>query len=373
MRIIDLVKTVDLKPTIRARQVMSMFDVPVTEKLSKSWKINVPIDERDWNVGLIVGPSGSGKSVIARELFSDRVDIDLTWSAESVIDNFPKKFDLQTITQACSAVGFNTIPSWLKPFYVLSNGEQFRVSLARRILESEDVCVIDEFTSVVDRQVGKIASHAVQKFTRKSGRQFVAVACHNDIEEWLKPDWVIRPELQAFEWGSLRRRPNINVEICEIEKTCWESFAPFHYMNASHNNAARAFGLFIDGNLAAFTSVLHFPHPKVNDIKRFHRTVVLPDYQGLGLAFILREKVASAYKVQGFRLRSYPAHIGFIKSHQRSKVWKQTHEAKQISPRSKTSKVRSPARLQGKMFLSSRNNAVFEYRGPACVEAASIL
>lgn len=373
MPVVDLIRTVDLKPTIRARQIMSMFDVPATEKLSRSWKINVPIDERDWNVGLIVGPSGSGKSVIAGELFADRVDIDLTWSAESVIDNFPKDFDLQTITQTCSAVGFNTIPSWLKPFHVLSNGEQFRVSLARRILQSEDVCVIDEFTSVVDRQVGKIASHAVQKFIRKSGRQFVAVACHNDIEEWLRPDWVIRPESQTFEWGSLRRRPEVSVEICEIKKTCWESFAPFHYMTANHNNAARAFGLFVDDDLAAFASVLHFPHPKVKNIKRVHRMVTLPDFQGLGLAFVLMETLGAAYKFAGMRLRTYPAHISFIKSFQRSKAWKQTHEAKQISPRSKTSKVRSPARLQGKMFLSSRNNAVFEYRGTACVEAASIL
>ena len=366
MPVIDLVKTIDLKPTIRARQIMSMFDVPATEKLSKSWKIDAPINEKTWNIGLIVGPSGSGKSVIANSLFEDKVDVELCWNNESVIDNFLKEIDLQTITQTCSAVGFNTIPSWLKPFHVLSNGEQFRVSLARRILEAKDICVIDEFTSVVDRQIGKIASHAVQKFVRKTDRQFVAVACHNDIEEWLQPDWIIRPESQTFEWGSLRQRPEINIEICEIKKTCWESFAPFHYMTANHNNAARAFGLFVDDDLAAFASVLHFPHPKVNNIKRVHRMVTLPDFQGLGLAFVLMETLGAAYKFAGIRLRTYPAHVSFIKSFQRSKVWKQTHAAKKTQSRSRTAKL-------GKAFQSGRNNAVFEYRGPACVEAASIL
>ena len=40
---------------------------------------------------------------------------------------------------------------------------------------------MDEFTSVVDRQVAQIGAHAIQKYVRKHGRQFVAVSCHYDI------------------------------------------------------------------------------------------------------------------------------------------------------------------------------------------------
>ena len=89
------------------------------------------------------------------------------------------------------AVGFNTIPAWLRPYGVLSNGEKFRVDLARRLLEGGDLIAVDEFTSVVDRQVAKIGSHAVQKWARGKGRQFVAATCHYDLEDWLQPDWVL--------------------------------------------------------------------------------------------------------------------------------------------------------------------------------------
>jgi ABC-type ATPase with predicted acetyltransferase domain len=78
----------------------------------------------------------------------------------------------------------------MKPQAVLSNGERFRVDLARRLLELPDPIVVDEFTSVVDRQVAKIGAHAVQKFVRKHNRRFVAATCHYDVVEWLQPDWI---------------------------------------------------------------------------------------------------------------------------------------------------------------------------------------
>ena len=46
---------------------------------------------------------------------------------------------------------------------VLSNGEQFRAGLARLLLSDEKAVVLDEFTSVIDRQVARIASGAFQK------------------------------------------------------------------------------------------------------------------------------------------------------------------------------------------------------------------
>jgi ABC-type ATPase with predicted acetyltransferase domain len=51
--------------------------------------------------------------------------------------------------------------------------------------------VIDEFTSVVDRQIAKIGASAFSKAWRKTkGKQIVLLSCHYDIVEWLQPDWV---------------------------------------------------------------------------------------------------------------------------------------------------------------------------------------
>src|SRR5690606_32144857 len=147
---------------------------------------------------------------------------------------------------ACQAVGFNTIPAWLRPFAVLSNGERFRAELARRLVESHegDTIVVDEFSSVVDRQVAQIGAHAVQKWVRRNGRRFVAVTCHYDVEDWLQPDWVFEPASRECRWRSVHPRPQLPIEIAPVGYEAWELFAPFHYPTAELNKAARCVVLF---------------------------------------------------------------------------------------------------------------------------------
>src|SRR5438445_11854853 len=129
MSSIDVVVRSEVSNSVRVRQVSAMFDVPPQEKCELRWKGAFPIDAADWNVGLIVGPSGSGKSTIARHVFGEAAD--LAWGAKSVIDDFASSISVETISEVCQAVGFNTIPAWLRPHAVLSNGEKFRVDLAR--------------------------------------------------------------------------------------------------------------------------------------------------------------------------------------------------------------------------------------------------
>jgi hypothetical protein len=247
---IDIKVETAISTSVRARQVSAMFDVPASKKCSLSWAGDLPIEDLDWNVGLIVGPSGSGKSTIATRLFG--APLDLKWSAPSVIDDFPAKESVERIAEICSAVGFNTIPAWLRPFAVLSNGEKFRVDLARRLVELGDPIVVDEFTSVVDRQVAQIGSHAVQKFVRKHKRKFVAVSCHFDIVDWLQPDWVLDVATMSFTRRRLQRRPSIECTIARVPRAAWRLFAPYHYLTGSIMRNARCFGLFAHGQLAAF-------------------------------------------------------------------------------------------------------------------------
>ena len=65
---VDIVVRSEVSRSPRARQLEAMFDVPATETSELTWKGDLPLDERDWNVGLIVGPSGCGKSTIATNL-----------------------------------------------------------------------------------------------------------------------------------------------------------------------------------------------------------------------------------------------------------------------------------------------------------------
>ena len=110
---VDLVVRTLIKRTPRARQLEALFDVPAVEQSEREWHGDVPLDARDWNVGLIVGLSGSGKSTILRDMFAEPAT--LTWAGASVIEDFDRALSMKEIADMCQAVGFNTIPAWLRP------------------------------------------------------------------------------------------------------------------------------------------------------------------------------------------------------------------------------------------------------------------
>ena len=185
--------------------------------------------------------------------------------------------------------------------------------------------VVDEFTSVVDRQVAKIGSHAVQKRVRRhEGSRFVAVSCHYDIIDWLQPDWTLEMPTMRLERRSVRPRPPLRVAIGRVPYATWPLFAPFHYLTASLNQACRCFCLFVDpeGNdtwrPAAFAATIHRPHAHAKNIEGLSRLVTLPDWQGLGLAFILSDTLGSAYVALGKRFHTYPAHPVLIRGYDTS-------------------------------------------------------
>jgi ABC-type transport system involved in cytochrome bd biosynthesis fused ATPase/permease subunit len=142
---LDLTVETPLARSGRTQQISAMFDVPAAEIARLSWSADLLLEERPWSIGLITGPSGAGKSSCLRALFGPPVTF--TWGAPSVLDDFAADQSIERISAVCQAVGFNTIPAWLRPMRVLSMGEQFRVMLARTLLETiADPIVMDEFT-----------------------------------------------------------------------------------------------------------------------------------------------------------------------------------------------------------------------------------
>lgn len=177
--------------SFRAEKVKSLFNAESGHEWSHIAEL--PIEDDDWKIGLIVGASGSGKTSIGSQIWPELgiTNISSGWNENlPIIEDISPEKDMNAVTSALSAVGLGDVPAWLRPYKVLSNGEQFRAGLARLICEAPDRVVVDEFTSVVDRQIAKIGASAFAKSWRKTGKQIVLLSCHYDIIEWLQPDWV---------------------------------------------------------------------------------------------------------------------------------------------------------------------------------------
>lgn len=315
----DIVKTVTPKKSFRVASVMGKFDLQ-SEHVRESFKGEIDLS-REWQIGIIVGASGTGKTSIAKELFPNSYWSENEYKAESILDDFYKELNVDEIVKTFNSVGFSSPPSWLKPYSVLSNGEKMRVDLSRAILSGNELIVFDEFTSVVDRNVAKIGSAAMAKAIRRTKKKFIAVSCHYDILEWLCPDWIFDTNEMKFKYvrGQLQR-PQIELKIYE-RKGLWELFRKYHYLNSEINNASRQFVAFMNNVPVAFCAVLHFPHPTVKNMKKVTRLVTLPDYQGLGIGTKLLNFVAEIFK-KDYRFTITTSTPALVQSFRNSKRWR---------------------------------------------------
>ena len=95
-----------------------------------------------------------------------------------------------------------------------------RCDLARAMLTDGELFVFDEFTSVVDRNVAKIGSFAIQKAIRKGGgKKMIAVGCHFDVEDWLLPDWVFDTNTMTFRICEAQKKIDQNASLESLKST----------------------------------------------------------------------------------------------------------------------------------------------------------
>jgi GNAT superfamily N-acetyltransferase len=129
-------------------------------------------------------------------------------------------------------------------------------------------------------------------------------------------------------------------------------FAPHHYLSHGLAPSAVCFLACWRGRPVAFSAWLPFygPGPKS---RREHRTVTLPDYQGVGIGNALSDFVASLWTGLGYRAVSTTTHPAMIRARLHSPNWTM-HRAPSFAS-GREGKVR---------HATTRLTAGFRYVGP---------
>lgn len=298
----------------RAARVKSLFNA------ESGCNFDLTIENVDlsgkWNIGVVVGASGSGKTSIGKQIFGENKIVNLSdgWSGDKpIVDDIAPNRDFNMVTGMLASVGLGDVPAWLRPFRVLSNGEQFRAGLARLILGMPDQVVVDEFTSVIDRQIAKVGAHAFQKAWRRENPsgQIVLLTPHYDVLDWLQPDWIIDTNTKTFERGCPRQRPSIELEIKKVDGSYWRYFEPHYYLKLPRPIAAEYFVGTVDGELACHLAVS--PWFQVKGY-RATRLVTMPEWQGAGVGSRFLDAVAQ-YHLEGRGRKGKPLQTYFHTSH----------------------------------------------------------
>lgn len=302
------------------RKLSASFDYEFNG-VSTFYPPEMPSIPDSFGIGLIVGSSGSGKSTLLKQF---GVEAEITWnSSKAICSHFASAEEAQA---KLSAVGLNSIPAWMRPYQVLSTGEKFRADLARRLANG---AVVDEFTSVVDRNVAKACSYAIRRYCDRQGlSRMVFASCHYDIIEWLQPDWVFDTNTGQLVGRGSKRRPEIKLEILPCSTEAWTVFRSHHYLNNSINKASRCWLVLWNSTLIGFSSSLSFPNGNIRNAWREHRTVVLPDYQGMGLGVRISDAIAKMFKDQGCRYFSKTSHPRMGCYRESSPLWRPTSKNK---------------------------------------------
>jgi len=370
-----------LSPTLQQVEVLldGSFDglcVHVVPKLSASTR----------GIGVIFGPTGSGKTTFAREKFGEPLVVQFD-------EGLPAAAHFRSLEEAqlsLAAVELD-LAKVLCPVTGLSGGERDRLVLAWGLAEwasgRRETLVVDEFTSLLDREMAKRVASGVTAFAksqegnqekRKKQQQLVFLTSHLDIlgRGLLEPDWAFdcgRARLLTFKRpeSEVKRRwkrsvistevsshsdflPNplaivaasMQLEVRRALPCEWRHFREHHYKDHCLQSSAVCFVGMLDGRAIVFTAIVHqgytvrnllkgknrdvdqvlvqmgFPLQRANWLLlREHRTVVLPDCQGLGVGSLMADTIASISERMGYAFMSVTAHPTYGGYRERSPCW----------------------------------------------------
>lgn len=364
---IDITLKSEVNTDFRCQVAANSLDIDVKKKSIHHLKIeNINIPDQ-WNIGLVYGNSGSGKTTSIIQLFGEDV-FDINIDPElPILNQLPSDLTYDECASLLNGMGLNSVPCWIRPFKTLSNGQQARAEAVMLMTQNKEMVFIDEWTSVVDRTVAKAMSLCLHKYAKRNNKRVVILSCHQDIIEWLKPDWAIDCNVQKFMLPKsddffFKKRQQLKFEVREIGRESWKYFSKYHYLSENlPPGKLHLYGLFHNNNQIGFQCFANYVPHKKNTIKIFHsnRTVVHPDYNGMGLGIkLIDESSALLKQKEPVRIMAKFSAIPIYKSMIKSPVWKFLGEERTMGNLSRGGKMKRKSGFREK----GTRTFLFEYK-----------
>lgn len=188
--------------TPRVLEVAEAFGLGLSDKDFVVFD-GLDLDIRKSDVVYITGQSGSGKSLLlkdlARKMQKDGLKVaDLN---EIVLEEKPVVELLGKTTnealELLSRAGISDAWIYIRKPSELSDGQRYRLKLAMVLASGADVWIADEFGAVLDRTTAKVVAYNMAKVSRAAGKIFMVATTHSDMIEELAPDVFIEKMFRA--------------------------------------------------------------------------------------------------------------------------------------------------------------------------------
>ncbi len=193
---IDRRFTSSVERTPRVLEIAEGFGLGLTDKEFVIYDhLDIEINQGD--IVYITGQSGSGKSLLLRDLASgmreagvsvsdlNEMTLDEKPVIELVGETTPRAADL------LAKAGISDAWIYIRKPSELSDGQRYRLKLAKVMESGADVWIADEFGAVLDRPTAKAVAFSLQKVARRLGKTLIVATTHTDLKDELGPSLTI--------------------------------------------------------------------------------------------------------------------------------------------------------------------------------------
>ena len=194
---IDRRFTSSVQRTPRVLEIAEGFGLGLSDKEFVVYD-HLPVEVKRGDVVYITGQSGSGKSLLLRDLTTQMqaeglkvVDLNAIILPEEPVIELVGSSTTDAADLLAKA-GISDAWIYIRKPSELSDGQRYRLKLAKLIEQSDaDVWIADEFGAVLDRVTAKVIAFNMQKVARAKGKTLMVATTHTDLKEELGPDLTI--------------------------------------------------------------------------------------------------------------------------------------------------------------------------------------